>query len=99
MADLKSKNLYECHVFVCTNKREKGRESCGTKGSEELRSQLKAWAFQKYGKKVRINTSGCLDFCEKGIVTVIYPAGEWHMNLTTDSLEELKKAISEKMDL
>lgn len=98
MSDSNANNLYECHVFVCTNKRDKGRESCADKGSIELRDQLKSWAFKKYGKKVRINTSGCLDFCEKGIVTVIYPEGEWRMNLTSNSLEELQSAISEKMD-
>lgn len=94
----KKKSLYECHVFVCTNKRENGRESCADKGSIELRDQLKSWAKEKYGRRVRINTSGCMDFCERGIVSVIYPEGEWHLNLTTGSLEELQNAISEKMD-
>jgi (2Fe-2S) ferredoxin len=96
MSEIK-KSLYECHVFVCTNKRDNGKESCADKGSVELRDQLKAWAKEKYGRRVRINNSGCLDFCSKGIVTVIYPEGEWHMNLTTNSLEELKDAITQKM--
>lgn len=94
----RAKNLYECHVFVCTNKRDGGRESCADKGANELRDQLKKWAKEKYGRKVRINASGCLDFCEKGIVSVIYPQGEWLMNLTTQSLDDLKAAISEKLD-
>jgi (2Fe-2S) ferredoxin len=94
----KKKSLYECHVFICTNQRDGGRECCGSKGSGELRNQLKIWARGKYGNRVRINNSGCFDFCSKGIVAVIYPEGEWLMNLTSGSLEELQKAISEKMD-
>jgi (2Fe-2S) ferredoxin len=94
----REKNLYECHVFVCTNKRDNGKECCADKGAVVLRDQLKAWAKEKYGKRVRVNNSGCLDFCAKGIVSVIYPEGEWLMNLTSQSLDELKTAISEKMD-
>lgn len=94
----KKKSLYKCHVFICTNKREDGRECCSDKGSVELRNQLKAWAKEKYGRNVRINTAGCFDFCEKGIVSVIYPEGEWFLNLTSGSLKELQDAISEKMD-
>lgn len=94
----KEKNLYQCHVFICTNQREKGgRECCADKGAEELRNELKAWARKEYGRKVRINNSGCLDFCEKGIASVIYPEGEWHLNLKTTNLEDMKAAISEKM--
>lgn len=94
----KEKSLYECHVFICTNQREGGRECCANKGSVELRNQLKTWARKKYGNRVRINASGCFDFCSRGIVAVIYPQGEWLLNLKSDSLEELQKAISEKMD-
>ncbi len=95
--NMRAKNLYECHVFVCTNKKE-GRECCADKGAAALRDQLKIWAKEKYGKRVRVNNSGCLDFCSKGIASVIYPDGDWIMNLTSQSLDDLKQAISEKMD-
>lgn len=94
----KEKNLYECHVFVCTNKKDGGRACCADKGSAALKDQLKAWALQKYGNRVRINNSGCLHYCAQGIVSVIYPQGEWHLNLTTNDIEVLKTAISEKLD-
>src|SRR5437764_199600 len=80
------KNLYELHVFVCTNKRENGKECCADKGSVELRDQLKTWAKEKYGKRVRINSSGCMDCCSQGIATVIYPHGEWHLEISVDQM-------------
>jgi (2Fe-2S) ferredoxin len=52
----------------------------------------------RMSKRVRINNSGCLHFCEQGIVSVIYPQGEWHLNLTSNNIEVLKAAISEKLD-
>lgn len=94
----RAKNLYECHVFVCTNKKEGGRECCADKGSAQLKDVLKAWATKKYGKRIRINNSGCLHFCEQGIITVIYPEGEWHLKLKSTDIEVLKAAISEKLD-
>lgn len=87
------KSLYECHVFVCTNKKDGGRECCADKGSAELHEQLKTWAKENYGRRVRVNKSGCLDFCAQGICTVIYPNSEWHLELKKDSLDEMKKAI------
>lgn len=96
---MKEKSLYQCHVFICTNERKLGaaRECCAHKGAEELRQSLKQWASAKYGKKVRINSSGCLDFCEKGIAAVVYPQSEWHFLLNIENLETLKKSIEEKM--
>ncbi len=94
----KEKNLYECHVFVCTNKKDGGRACCADKGSQKLKDELKAWALKTYGQRVRINNSGCLHFCEQGIVTAIYPQAEWHLNLKTTDIEILKAAISEKLE-
>ena len=94
---MKEKNLYACHVFVCTNKKDGGKECCADKGAAKLRDELKAWAKEKYGKKVRINASGCLDFCAKGIATVIYPSGEWHFSLTSGDCEKLKMEIDSVM--
>ena len=78
MADKKSS--YKTHVFICTNAPDR-EGKCGNKGSEELRRGLKDICKEKYGKQVRINSSGCLGFCEKGIAAVIYPEGKWHFDL------------------
>lgn len=72
--------FYEKHVFVCENKRDVSapRPSCGTKDSAKLRALLKDLAKEKCpGRRIRINSSGCLDRCELGPVVVSYPEGKW----------------------
>lgn len=89
---------YKAHVFICTNTREEGKESCGAKGSEKLRKKLKEDCKELFGKEVRINASGCLGPCEEGIACVIYPDNVWKLNLTTGDrdqlLEDIKKILS-----
>ncbi len=94
-----TKNLFECHVFICTNKKSEGKECCADKGSAVLHEELKLWAKEKYGGRIRINKSGCLDFCAQGITAVIYPKGEWHLKLKQDSLEEMKSAVDSAMSV
>lgn len=90
----------DAHLFVCTNKREKG-DSCGAKGSEQLRESLKA-ICQKPEKhwhgRVRVNASGCLGRCKEGIVAVMYPKGEWMTNLTNDDVAKVEQEISKVLD-
>ncbi len=94
----KENNLYELHVFVCTNKKPEGRQCCADKGAAKLRDDLKMWALKRYGRRVRVNASGCLGECTRGISCVIYPQGEWHLNLTSDSLKALQEAIISKLE-
>lgn len=87
MPELKS------HLFVCTNMPEtKGR--CGHLNSEAMRRELKERCKgQEWGKDVRINASGCLGHCERGIAAVLYPQGEWFFDLTNKDEETLFKAV------
>jgi (2Fe-2S) ferredoxin len=87
---------FDLHVFVCTNVKE-NRESCGPKNSDLLRQELKDWCKLNFGKRVRINSSGCLDRCSQGIAVAIYPKNEWLLGCTTESLEEIKKHITIEM--
>lgn len=70
---------YERHIFVCENVREAGpRESCGPKGSGELRDYLKSSVKKSCpGRRIRVNKAGCLDRCEEGPTVVVYPEGRW----------------------
>lgn len=94
---MREKNLYECHVFICTQKKEEGRDCCFDKGSAGLRLKLKDWATQKYGKRVRVNASGCLGFCSQGIATVAYPEGQWLLQIKETDLEKIQECIDEAM--
>lgn len=84
---------YEKHLFVCTNHRD-GKQSCGGSGSEDLVDELKQWTKDQGLKgRVRVNKSGCLGPCEKGIVAVCYPEGVWLTELTKNDGDRLKKLL------
>lgn len=90
----------EAHLFICTNQKEKG-SSCGARGSVELRNQLKALCQDEargWHGRVRVNASGCLGRCEKGIAAVLYPKAEWFENLTTKDAGSLEKALHNVLD-
>jgi (2Fe-2S) ferredoxin len=88
---------FQAHLFVCTNDRGPGakRESCGHKGAEKLREQVKAACRDRGFPKgsVRINSAGCLDQCEKGIAAVLYPSGEWFLGLNETNVDKLVDAV------
>lgn len=44
---------------------------------------------------VRVNASGCLGHCEEGITAVMYPQGEWKLNLTPSDTETLVDWVAE----
>ena len=80
------------HVFVCTNERPSGhpRGCCHAKNSEELLKALKLEAAQLgLGKSVRVQRSGCLDFCEKGATLVVYPEGTWYGGVELKDVKEI----------
>jgi predicted metal-binding protein len=86
----------KAHLFVCTHTRGDGTESCGAKGSTQLRDQVKACGkdpSRGWKGKVRVNASGCLGQCEKGIVAVLYPEGKWMTDLKPDDSDQLSQAI------
>ncbi len=82
------KSIFKQHVFVCTFERETG-ESCGKKGSLDLMRRLKVWAKSHLSpdSNIRINPSGCLGQCEQGIACVIYPKGDWRLNVKSQGEE------------
>lgn len=80
---------FDAHVFVCCNRRPEGhpRGSCAARGSEWLRDYMKARAKELGLRRVRINTSGCLDRCELGPCVVIYPEGVWYRVGSPDEVD------------
>jgi (2Fe-2S) ferredoxin len=84
--------MYERHVFVCTNARppDHPRGCCGAKGSVEIRELMKA-AVKARGLagRVRVNASGCLDFCERGVSIVVYPEAVWYARVTAADVDEI----------
>jgi len=39
--------------------------------------------------KIRINTAGCMDRCDRGPVMVIYPQAVWYTYLDEEDIDEI----------
>ncbi len=42
---------------------------------------------------VRVNASGCLDACERGVAAVVYPEGTWYGGVTLADVEALAGSL------
>lgn len=85
---------FDAHLFICTNRKPDGKPSCAPKNSEALRDRVKSAASKlseaQPGRKIRVNASGCLGQCSKGIAAVCYPKGEWLVELSDDADSQKK---------
>lgn len=86
------------HLFVCTSctyKKSFGRES-DPEEAAELRKCLKKRAREAFPKdEVRVSAVKCLGECDDGIAAVIYPDGEWLLNLRPEDEDKIFHRLSE----
>ena len=87
----------KCHLFICTNDRGTGKESCAQKGAQELRDRVKEGCKKFPKDQVRVNNAGCLGHCEKGIAAVLYPQGEWLFELKKENAEKLVDLVEKSL--
>lgn len=92
----RTKPEYFRHVFVCGHERPEGnvRGCCSEKESLEIMRSMKMVAKELGLKNIRVQKSGCLDYCENGISCVVYPEGVWY---TISSEEEGVKIVQEHL--
>ena len=88
---------YSRHVFICGHQRPEGspRGCCSEKDSLEVMQRLKQMARQAGLDDLRVQKSGCLDFCENGISCVVYPEGIWYS--LDGSEEQLVRLIEQHL--
>ena len=55
----------------------------------ELKRRVKLTGIES----IRVQKSGCLDYCENGISCVIYPDSEWYSIESEEDLEILLKRV------
>lgn len=92
------KKVFDVHVFVCTNLRDKPKESCGESNSMDLAHALKEEIKSRGLKnRIRINKSGCLDQCSKGPVIVIYPKDKWFYYVKPKDIPEILDEILKEL--
>lgn len=87
-------------MFVCTRTRDADdkKGSCGRRGSEDLLDRLKELTKEhKMKGKVRVTSSGCLDYCEKGCAVAVFsspegrsaPTETWYTHLKAKDADRL----------
>lgn len=89
---------YLCHIFVCTNVREKNPDNpgCGTKDSGKLKSIIKQEISERGWKgKVRVSTTGCMGLCGSGPNVLLHPQGIHYAGVTRNSLGTILETVSE----
>ena len=86
---------FNTHVFICGHSRNEGatRPDCCSKDSLGLLTELKRRVRESNIEGIRVQKSGCLDFCENGISCVIYPEGEWYSLNGKEDIEPLLERI------
>ena len=81
---------FEKHVFICTNDKDAPKKCCGSAHGMELIQAFKdEWAKSGNISKIRIQKSGCLDFCGKGPTMVVYPEGVFYGKVQLSDVEEI----------
>lgn len=92
------KNVFDVHVFVCTNQREKPKTGCQDLNSMDLVDRLKEEIKSRGLKKqIRINKAGCMDQCSKGPVIVIYPKAKWFYYVKPKDIPQILDEILEEV--
>ncbi len=84
-------------VFVCTNERDPSdpRGSCAMRGSRDILDRLKQLVHEhKLKGKVRVTSSGCLDYCAKGCTVAVFSGDPriretWYTHVTPADADEL----------
>ena len=86
---------YLRHAFVCGHQRGEGatRPSCMNRGSLDLMRELKQRVRAGSDLNLRVQKSGCLDFCEQGPTCVVYPEGVWYSLKDEAALEAVFKHL------
>jgi (2Fe-2S) ferredoxin len=87
---------FKKHVFICekcTFQKPDGSMSDPTE-AKVFRKIVKDQALLNWPKTaVRINASGCLGQCERGISCVIYPEGQWLLELRPGQEDKVIKEL------
>jgi len=91
-------HFYKKHVFICTNNN--SRQSCYNKGYNlysYAKNQGKILDLKSKG--IRISSSGCLGFCPKGPILVIYPEASWYFYKDEFDIDEIISSLLKEGDI
>jgi (2Fe-2S) ferredoxin len=85
-----SQSPYKILILVCTNKREAGEDSCGTRGSSEVYRELARRVEQlQSAASVRVSETGCLGRCATGPNVLVYPEGRLYSAVGLEDIDAI----------
>jgi len=78
------------HIFVCTQEKPEGVESCSSHGSQQiLRALERELDSQGMNDRVQVTSCGCLGLCGNGPVLIVYPEGVWYRKVKEEDVAEI----------
>ncbi len=80
------------HIFVCSSSRINGQQKgvCHSKESFEIvMAFMEEIEERGLGGEVFVSNTGCLGFCDKGPVVVVYPDNVWYGGVSAVEVEEI----------
>ncbi len=81
---------FDKHIFVCTNERPNGKQSCGeAHGMALVKAFQNAIADNGLRVSVRAQRAGCIDVCDFGPALVVYPEGVFYGKISLDDVTEI----------
>ena len=84
---------FRYHVFVCTQEKPEGVQSCSSCGSQQVLGSLyQQLHAQGMGDEVQVTTSGCLGLCDDAPLMIAYPEGTWYRKVKPADVQEIVKS-------
>ncbi len=88
----------KAHLLICvscTYKCKNGKDSDPDEAAK-LRNNLKKRVKESFSKdEVRVTAVKCLGECDNGIASVLYPKGQWTLDLRPEDEDEIFKNLSD----
>lgn len=83
------------HIFVCTSSRMSGEPKgvCCKKNGAQLIQTIQEELDERGMSDVIVTNTGCMKFCEKGPIMIIYPEGIWYAEVDEDKVVDIIDAL------
>ncbi len=81
---------FRFHLFVCTQQKPEGVQSCPASGSFAVLDAFdRETQARGVNHDVQLTTCGCMGLCDEGPVMVVYPAGVWYRHVQPADVSEI----------
>lgn len=78
------------HIFVCTQEKPEGVNSCPSNGSWRILQALeRELVSQGLDDRVQVTTCGCLGLCDNGPIMIVYPEGAWYREVKKTDVHQI----------